>query len=85
MLLMPDHLHAIISFPPTTTLAKEVASFKRYTSRRQSYTWQRDFFDHRLRSPTELQLKANYIRENPVRAGLVGSENQWPHVWEPPR
>lgn len=33
--------------------------------------WQRDFFDHRLRSIESAAEKAQYIRMNPVRAGLV--------------
>jgi putative transposase len=35
--------------------------------------WQKDFFDHVLRSEEPYQEKWHYVRENPVRAGLVKS------------
>ena len=33
--------------------------------------WQKDFFDHVLRSEESDEEKWHYVRENPVRAGLV--------------
>jgi len=33
--------------------------------------WQRDFFEHRLRSDESWREKADYILANPVRKGLV--------------
>jgi len=82
-LLMPDHLHALISFPATESMAKVVRNFKEHTAKRSSVNWQRDFFDHRLRDERNLQLKADYIRQNPVRAGLTSSADQWPYLWTP--
>jgi len=35
--------------------------------------WQRGFFDHLLRSDESYAEKWNYVRENPVRAGLAQS------------
>ena len=40
--------------------------------------WQKDFFDHVLRSEESYQEKWHYVRENPVRAGLVKSWEDWP-------
>jgi putative transposase len=40
--------------------------------------WQRGYFDHVLRSEESYAEKWAYVRENPVRAGLVGSWEQWP-------
>ncbi len=40
------------------------------------------FFDHRLREGESLELKAAYLRENPVRAGLVARADGWPWVFE---
>jgi hypothetical protein len=34
--------------------------------------WQKGFFDHVLRSQESAGEKWKYVRENPVRAGLVG-------------
>jgi REP-associated tyrosine transposase len=41
--------------------------------------WQHEFFDHVLRSEESYAQKWNYVRENPVRAGLVRSFNDWPY------
>jgi hypothetical protein len=45
--------------------------------------WQDGFFDHRLRSRQEADECWRYIRQNPVRAGLVTTEDEWPWVWWP--
>jgi len=45
--------------------------------------WQEGFFDHRLRDDErgeQLQAKVNYIRQNPVVAGLCASIEEWPWV-----
>jgi putative transposase len=44
--------------------------------------WQKTFFDHVLRSSESYSEKWNYFRENPVRAGLVASAEDWPYVGE---
>jgi putative transposase len=45
--------------------------------------WQRDFFEHRLRSDESWREKANYILANPVRKGLVTEVSRWPYVFLP--
>jgi REP element-mobilizing transposase RayT len=82
-LLMPDHLHALITFPKDCEFMKVLANWKEIVAKRTTTRWQRDFFDHRLRSDESLQEKANYIRENPVRKGLVTKPEDWKFVWMP--
>jgi putative transposase len=82
LLLMPDHLHAIISFSPHIGMQKSVADWKHYLSTQSGIRWQRDFFDHRLRKNESFIEKAKYIRMNPVRAGLVDAPENWPYVWD---
>ena len=82
ILLMPDHLHALLAVPADTSIQATVGNWKRYTARSLKLTWQRDFFDHRLRSDESWRLKAAYVRENPVRKGLVASPADWPWVFE---
>jgi hypothetical protein len=36
------------------------------------------FFDHFLRSSVSYSQKWSYVRDNPVRAGLVATANDWP-------
>jgi REP-associated tyrosine transposase len=44
--------------------------------------WQPGFFDHILRTAESYVEKWNYVRENPVRAGLVQTANDWPYQGE---
>ncbi len=78
LLLMPDHLHALISVGGATTLTDLIRDFKRVTARLGKIRWQRNFFDHRLRNDENLVAKAAYIRDNPVRAGLIGPKKNGP-------
>jgi REP-associated tyrosine transposase len=41
--------------------------------------WQPGFFDHILRSGESYAEKWNYVRENPVRAGVVKNADDWPY------
>lgn len=82
-LLMPDHLHGLVSCPRVEDLAKVMAAWKRHTARDSGVVWQKGFFDHRLRQEESFEEKAFYIRMNPVRGGLVGRPENWPHVWTP--
>lgn len=82
LLLMPDHLHAIISFNREVGMKKSVADLKRYTARGLGIMWQRDFFDHRLRKDESYIEKAHYIRMNPVRKGFCEHPEDWKYVWE---
>jgi hypothetical protein len=44
--------------------------------------WQRDFFDHVLRSSESYSEKWKYVRDNPVRAGLVSNIDAWKYAGE---
>lgn len=82
--LMPDHVHILvrpISFHPLP-VRRWVAWWKRLTSEaltlNRNELWQRDIWDHRLRSKDSFAEKAEYIRNNPVRRGLVEQTDLWP-------
>jgi hypothetical protein len=45
-------------------------------------SWQKSFFDHVLRSDESAAEKWEYVRQNPVRAGLVASADEWPYAGE---
>jgi len=82
MMVMPDHLHGLISFNNGLRGMKETCNFwKRYLTRTQGIVWQKDFFDHRIRSDAEYEEKAHYIRMNPVRAGLCQKPEDCPYTW----
>jgi REP element-mobilizing transposase RayT len=44
--------------------------------------WQNGFFDHLLRGGESYAEKWNYVRMNPVRAGLVEQPDDWPFAGE---
>ena len=80
-LAMPDHFHALWVFPGDRSMAQVVAAFKRWVARHGGVDWQRGFFDHRVRGWESGAEKAKYIRQNPVRAGLVEQSEDWPYKW----
>ena len=79
--LMPDHVHLLAHFPQEPGLRQIVNAWKRFTARHGGFSWQRDFFEHRLRHDESFDEKASYVRMNPVRAGLCASWKDWPHRW----
>lgn len=42
--------------------------------------WQKGFFDHVMRGGESYSQKRDYVRENPVRAGLVFRADDWPYA-----
>jgi len=78
-LLMPDHLHALISFPQDEKMIEVVRSWKRYHARNNGIQWQENFFEHRVRNHDgQLQEKRDYILRNPVALGLCATVEDWP-------
>ena len=86
VVLMPDHLHAIIALGFGETLSKLVADWKRYHAKANGVCWQENFFDHRLREDERgehLEGTLDYLRQNPVAAGLCAHSNDWPWIYPP--
>ena len=54
-----------------------MSDWKRFLTTTLKIEWQRDFFDHRLRKEESYLGKADYIRANPLRAGLVAASERW--------
>lgn len=63
-------------------MSAPLQSVKSYLAKKQQIRWQKNYFDHRLRNDAALEEKAQYIRLNPVRAGLVTKPEEWPFVIE---
>ena len=82
VLAMPDHLHGLFSFNGGRRMEDVMRDFKSWIAKGHGIAWQRDFFDHRLRGWESGYQKGEYIRENPVRAGLVGVREEWEFVYE---
>jgi putative transposase len=88
--LMPDHLHLFIVVPREVPHALSIwmKGLKRSLTRVldemgvSSPHWQKGFFDHVMRSGESYSEKWNYVRNNPVRAGLVAEAEAWPFQGE---
>jgi putative transposase len=93
---MPDHLHLLIA--PVSDRDASVTEFAKwfkrwfneaYWSGRQSlsesarnWMWQEGCFDRLLRSDESLSEKWEYLRQNPVRAGLAKEPDDWPFQFQ---
>ncbi len=87
--LMPDHLHAFVALDAErVNLSALMKSLKNVLSKELRERgvapphWQKGFFDHLLRSQESAGEKWKYVRENPVRAGLVAHSNEWTYLGE---
>lgn len=83
LVLMPDHLHMLVTFPQDMDPRKVITDWKSLLARKAGIVWQRDFFDHRIRDHENWEQKADYIRQNPVRGGLAKRIEDWRYIWEP--
>ena len=84
--LMPDHLHVFVA-PGRLEFSLEnwITYWKRQFTKQRGVTgqhWQPNHWDTRLRSGESYDEKWSYVRENPVRAGLVATANDWPYQGE---
>jgi putative transposase len=85
--IMPDHIHLFVSGGPDFVLSEWVKGLKRAISTttktsEHRVAWQPGFFDHILRNDESYSEKWQYVYENPVRAGLAESPDQWPYQGE---
>lgn len=83
-IVMPDHFHALVR-PVRSRDAKITqysAGLKRFVRRETKaiWKWQDGVFDWLLRRDESVESKWIYMRENPVRAGLVKSWEDWPYA-----
>jgi putative transposase len=86
--IMPDHIHLFVTGPDDFGLGRRIGLLKQVLRKNieRSSTgdpvWQRGFFDHILRSEESYAQKWNYVRDNPVRAGLVAKADDWQYAGE---
>ncbi|GAB5561413.1 MAG: hypothetical protein SynsKO_30600 [Synoicihabitans sp.] len=81
--VMPDHVHLIVSLDGALTIGQWVARFKSQSMRATGFSgkWQRDFWEHRIRPRESIEDYGLYVFLNPYRAELIGSEKAWPGWW----
>jgi REP element-mobilizing transposase RayT len=90
--IMPDHIHFFCApggERDPSSLSVFVGGVKMWSARsilavakRKPPLWQGEFFDRLLRSDESYESKWAYVRDNPVRGGLVEKAEDWPHAGE---
>ncbi len=85
--VMPTHVHAVMRNQAGRSgeLLDDLERVKRFTGRAANRIhahvgefWARDDFDHWCRTPEKVEAAVRYVRENPVKAGLVKDWADWP-------
>jgi putative transposase len=86
--IMPDHLHLLMTLPGDVTIEKAMQLIKGRFSYRlkrefgyRGEVWQRGFSEVRIRDRQSFSQHREYIVQNPVKAGLVDSAEDWPYCY----
>jgi len=84
--LMPDHLHLLLTPAESTSLEKAMQLIKGGSSHEihrirpsKVEIWQSGFHESRVRDWSDYRNKRDYIRFNPVVAKLVERPQDWPY------
>ncbi len=75
--VMPEHVHLLLSEPERETLADAVKSLKQGVSRRlisdAKRFWQKRYYDFNIRNYRQFVEKLRYIHRNPVNGGCASA------------
>ena len=82
--IMPNHVHLL--FTPHTNVSSLLCNLKGYSARRANQLlnstgqpfWQNESYDRLVRNGEEFRRIEGYILNNPVKAGLVKSVEEFP-------
>ncbi len=81
--IMPNHVHVLVQ-TSNASLSAIIRQWKgrsalranRYLQRKGNF-WAKEYFDRYIRNQKHYAAVVQYIRDNPVRAGLVKKPEQW--------
>ena len=86
--VMPNHVHWMLTLADCSKLSSLVAATKGRASRGLQVEaglhlpiWQPGFYEHQIRVDEDLRQQARYLIANPLRAGLVSSVDDYPYWW----
>lgn len=87
-MIIPDHVHMIVTPYDRWTLPKVLRGLKGVSARlinlsrnETGSVWQSESFDRAVRSDENIRAKAEYTINNPVRANLVTDVEEYPWKW----
>jgi len=79
--IMPEHVHLLLSEPEQGLLSDALKSLKQGVSRRlvgeAEHFWQKRYYDFNIRNYPQFMEKLKYIHRNPVEAGLCERPEDW--------
>jgi putative transposase len=82
--VMPNHVHLLVEIWQTP-MVQLIKDWKGYSARhinrvlgRSGKLWQDEYWDRYVRDEAHYRKVLHYIENNPVKAGLVKSPEQWP-------
>ena len=78
--VMPEHVHLLVSEPRSATLARAVQALKLSVARRRAERpfWQARYYDFNVWSAEKQAEKLKYLHRNPVTRGLAEKPGNWP-------
>jgi putative transposase len=80
--VMPEHVHLLLSEPQVDTLSYAIKSLKQGVSRHlignAKHFWQKRYYDLNVRDYDQFVEKLRYIHRNPVKRGLCAAPEDWP-------
>jgi primosomal protein N' len=75
--VMPNHVHVLVRPAENQSLESILHSWKSFTAKQANLIlktsgvfWREEYFDHLVRSAAQYEKYCEYIRENPLKAGL---------------
>jgi len=79
--VMPEHVHLLVSEPKSALLAKALQALKLSVAvqRWERPFWQVRYCDFNVYTPHKRSEKIGYMHRNPVKRGLVAEPGEW--VW----
>jgi REP element-mobilizing transposase RayT len=82
--VMPNHVHAVVTPFVEHALSEILQAWKSYSAhvinrrmKRTGKVWQKESFDHLVRSSESFERFVIYTEQNPVAAGLVARAEDW--------
>jgi putative transposase len=77
--VMPEHVHLLVSEPKKALLSKAIQALKLSVSVQSSRRpfWQIRYYDFNVYSSSKRSEKIDYMHRNPVRRGLVPRPEDW--------
>jgi len=80
--IMPEHVHLLVSEPERSTLARALQALKQSVARRligeREHFWQARYYDFNVWTARKRIEKLRYMHRNPVKRGLVEKPEDWP-------